>query len=138
MGKRVYQMKSENHAAIHLVDLLQLRAIWVWRFTRVGTDALTRQYLWRGEKMNTTRIVTSQGARFNNQLYTSDSLKAYVGLRVRLQFDGPTEDRALVICGDSVIEVGLRKYLNPSRIELLLTAAGDSLAVRALELRTCD
>ncbi|WP_082333241.1 Mu transposase C-terminal domain-containing protein [Pseudomonas savastanoi] len=83
--------------------------------------------------MDTTRIVTSQGVRFNNRLYRSDALKAIVGLRVRLQ-----EDRALVIWGDSVIEVRLWKRCNPSRIRSLLQAAGDSSAERPLKLRVFD
>ncbi|AQX59283.1 Mu transposase C-terminal domain-containing protein [Pseudomonas syringae pv. actinidiae] len=88
--------------------------------------------------MDTTRIVTSQGVRFNNRLYRSDALKAIVGLRVRLQFDDPADDRALVIWGDSVIEVRLWKRCNPSRIRSLLQAAVDSSAERPLKPRAFD
>ncbi|ELP96361.1 Mu transposase C-terminal domain-containing protein [Pseudomonas syringae] len=80
--------------------------------------------------MDIIRIVTRQGVRFNNRLYWSDALEAIVGLRVRLQFDGPARDSALVIWGDSVIEVKLWKRRDPSIIKSLLTAAGDSSAER--------
>ncbi|WP_275574514.1 Mu transposase C-terminal domain-containing protein [Pseudomonas syringae] len=47
-------------------------------------------------------MVTSQGIRFNNLLYRSDALKTIVGQRVRLKFDGPAGDRAVVIWGESI------------------------------------
>ncbi|MDY7564776.1 Mu transposase C-terminal domain-containing protein [Pseudomonas sp. RTC3] len=88
--------------------------------------------------MDIIRTVTSQGVWFRNRLYRSDALKALVGQRVELRFDGPAMDRALVIQGDSVIDVRLWELGNPRRIDSLPTAAGDRSANWPLKPRASD
>lgn len=127
MEKLGYQMNSENPAASHGLDLLL--AVHARSGFVDSTDLapiFCQGNMRIEEKMDIQRKVTAHGVTFNNLLYSSNALKALVGQHVKLQFDGPAGDRALVIWGDSVVEVRLWKRCNPSRIELV----GDSSADR--------
>ncbi|MEE4675459.1 Mu transposase C-terminal domain-containing protein [Pseudomonas alliivorans] len=88
--------------------------------------------------MDTKRKVTAQGVMFNNRLYRSDALKALVGQYVKLKFDGPAGDPAVVIWEDSVIDVRLWKRGNPPNDVSLPAAAGDSLPDWTLKPRISD
>lgn len=63
--------------------------------------------------MDIYRKVTLQGVWFCNNLYWSDALKALVGQRVQLVFDGVVLDQAIAIHGERVIDVRLSHHGRP-------------------------
>lgn len=78
--------------------------------------------------MDIYRKVTLQGVWFCNNLYCSDALKALVGQRVPLVFDGVVIDQAKAIHGECVIDVRRSHRGNPGTVASPPVATDDSSA----------